>query len=238
MEIARGSGELAQRTGDAVAGPEHGQEHDDIEDERLRQQLPDQGTLRAWPGRTEREPAPAGKLDRDHQLGAHAAKAFGAGGVHALQERAAAVDRADHGDDLADGDAAIGKPAAKVALDVAAAGELGGDRVGRAEIDAPAQLAASLVPVMPAAAIGHARRVRARVHRRAEPLGGVDQPGDGGDDHLGEARVLALADEETEIDRLGDEQRDRDEQRDLAGKRAGKEANAPDQSRVTSAASV
>ena len=72
-----------------------------------------------------------------------------------------------------------------------------------------------------------------------DPLIGIDDPRDHRPSRLVEPRLAAFGQEQTEIDRLRDEQRDRDQQRHLPRQAARQQPPGPaPQSRVTSAASV
>ncbi len=185
-------GQVTQRAGDTASDPQHRQQDDAIEDQRLRDQPPDDEQSVMRPTRPGHEPTHFGRLDRDQQFVDRMAVAVEPA---TRPVEFGGVEGADARHDLQDRMAQLLHPLAHHGFDCGHAGKTGLDRVGR---DAP-----------------HPPAIRPGAAPHGASLDRVVQPGDGGPRYLFEDQRAPLTEQQRETDRLREEQGDGDQQRHL-----------------------
>ena len=206
-EITHRQRQGTQRPGNAARDPDDRQQDQDIDDQGLGEQCPKDAAVAARPGRVGGEPRSIGLLNGDQQR-------VSPSPVSPLVHRLPRFVGPDSGVDRACGNAELGQLRAQFGRDLGMTLEPGRNGI--------------MVPPPDLAAIAGDGALRGPLQRIRD----ADSGGTGG---LGETEIRALTQHQGKIDRLGREQGQRQEQRQLADQ-VTRERNP--HNRVTSAASV
>ncbi len=202
-KAARSNGQRLQRLRNAPCRPQHGQQHDDIEHDRLPDQRSDQRAVRAGERQALHQPATTrAALHRQHQFGADAAQSCRLTRAHKAQSGVVGGYGFGRRCDGARPNAKLGQLTTQRRFHIAAPGGGVADGIIGLQLHAPA------------------KDDRLAKAPRGDPVLGIGNPRGGGANNRLQSCLATRLKDDGKIDRLRCEQCQRDEHRQLPRKAA------------------